>query len=42
MPANQSTKPTKGGWLSIDQWAVIVALVLALAVKLDLRKNVPC
>lgn len=26
--------------LSLDTWAVIVALVLALAVKLDILKNV--
>jgi hypothetical protein len=38
---DQSTKPRKGGWLSIDEWAVIVALVLALAVKFDVLKNVP-
>jgi hypothetical protein len=41
MPTNQSTKPTKGGWLSIDEWAVIVALVLALVVKFDVLRNVP-
>jgi hypothetical protein len=28
-------------WLSLDVWAVIVALVLALAVRLDILKNVP-
>ncbi|MGA9353412.1 MAG: hypothetical protein WBV46_06945 [Terriglobales bacterium] len=44
MPTNQSSKPSKprkGGWLSIDEWALLVALVLALAVKFDLLKNVP-
>jgi len=41
MSKDQSAKPSKGGWLSVDEWAVIVALVLALAVKLDVLKNVP-
>jgi hypothetical protein len=41
MSKDQSTKPRKGGWLSVDEWAVIVALVLALAVKFDVLKNVP-
>ena len=41
MPTDQSAKPRRGGWLSIDEWAVIVALVLALAVKFDVLKNVP-
>jgi hypothetical protein len=27
--------------LSLDTWAVIIALVLALAVRFDLLKNVP-
>jgi len=31
----------KGSWLSLDAWAVIVAMVLALAVRLDVLKNVP-
>jgi hypothetical protein len=34
-PSNQSNS------LSLDTWAVIVALVLALAVRLDIFKNVP-
>jgi hypothetical protein len=41
MVKNQCTKPRKSALLSIDEWAVIVALVLALAVKLDVLKNVP-
>jgi len=28
-------------FLSLDTWAVIVALLLALAVRLDIFKNVP-
>ncbi len=36
-----STPSSKGAIFSLDVWAVIVALVLALAVKLDLLKNVP-
>jgi hypothetical protein len=28
-------------WLSLDTWAVIIALVLALAVRFDVFKNVP-
>ena len=36
------SKKSKTGWrLSLDTWAVIVALVLALAVRFDLLKNVP-
>ena len=41
MPTDRSTKLRKGVWLSVDEWAVIVALVLALAVKFDVLKNVP-
>jgi hypothetical protein len=38
-----SSKPASNeGWsLSPDIWAVIVAVVLALAVKLDVFKNIP-
>jgi hypothetical protein len=32
---------TGSTWLSLDVWAVIVALLLALAVKFDILKNVP-
>lgn len=32
---------SKGAWLSVDIWAVIVALVLALMVRFDILKNVP-
>jgi hypothetical protein len=41
MATDQPTKSSKGAWLSVDEWAVIVALVLALAVKFDVLKNVP-
>ena len=33
--------PNQGWSLSPDIWAVIIALVLALAVKLDVFKNIP-
>ncbi len=36
-----STPSSKGPLLSLDAWAVIVALALALAVKFDILKNVP-
>jgi hypothetical protein len=36
-----SSSPGKGSLLSLDTWAVIVALVLALAVRFDILKNVP-
>jgi hypothetical protein len=36
-----ATRPSKGISLSLDTWAVIVALVLALAVRFDILKNVP-
>jgi len=32
---------SKTSLLSLDTWAVIVALALALAVKFDVFKNVP-
>jgi hypothetical protein len=38
-PAN--TPSRNGASLSLDVWAVIVALVLALAVRFDIIKNVP-
>jgi hypothetical protein len=38
-PAN--TPARNGAALSLDVWAVIVALVLALAVRFDIIKNVP-
>jgi hypothetical protein len=31
----------KGGPLSLDMWAVIIAFLLALAVKFDIFKNIP-
>jgi hypothetical protein len=38
-----TTAPSNTGssWLSLDVWAVIVALILALAVRFDILKNVP-
>jgi len=36
-----TTEAGKGFPLSVDTWAVIVALVLALTVKFNLFKNVP-
>ena len=41
MPTDRSTKSSKRAWLSIDEWAVIAAVMLALAVKFDVLKNVP-
>jgi hypothetical protein len=36
-----TTPSRKGAPISLDVWAVIVALVLALAVRFDIIKNVP-
>lgn len=43
MAANKSTTTvsSQDSFLSLDTWAVIVALVLALAVRFDVLKNVP-
>ena len=42
MPTPPNPAPTvKPYSLSLDTWAVIVALVLALAVRFDVLKNVP-
>jgi hypothetical protein len=42
MSTDKSTNtPSKGPLLSVDIWAVIVALALALAVRFDILKNVP-
>ena len=41
MATDTSTAPSKGFSVSLDTWAVIVALVLALAVKFDVLKNIP-
>jgi hypothetical protein len=38
---DNSTPSPKTHSLSLDTWAVIVALFLALAVRLDVLKNVP-
>jgi hypothetical protein len=36
-----STETSKGALLSLDTWAVAIALILALAVKFGILKNVP-
>jgi len=41
MSTEQPTMSSKGGGVSLDVWAVIVALLLALAVRFDILKNVP-
>ncbi len=43
MPTDKSTAtpPSNGSSVSLDIWAVIVALALALAVRFDILKNVP-
>ena len=42
MPTDKSsaTPSNKSASLSLDTWAVIAALVLALAVRFDILKNV--
>ncbi len=37
-----TTNSGKRNPLSLDAWAVIVALLLALVVRFDLVKNIPC
>jgi len=37
----RNTTASKQTLFSLDTWAVIVALALALAVKFDVLKNVP-
>jgi len=43
MSGNESstTSPKQNHSLSLDTWAVIIALALALAVRFDVLKNVP-
>lgn len=41
MSTDKSTIASKGTLLSLDTWAVIAALILALAVRFDILKNVP-
>jgi len=45
MPMSTVTPATtgsgKGSTISLDGWAVIVALLLALAVRFDVLKNIP-
>lgn len=38
---NNSTSLKNGPSLSLDTWAVIIALLVALAVRFDVLKNVP-
>jgi hypothetical protein len=40
-PTDNNSKPGNRRPLSLDTWAVIIALLLALAVRFDLVKNVP-
>jgi hypothetical protein len=41
MSADKPSVPPKGVLFSFDVWAVIIALLLALAVRFDLLKNIP-
>jgi hypothetical protein len=41
MSTDKYTASSKRISLSLDAWAVIIALILALAVRLDILKNVP-
>jgi hypothetical protein len=41
MSTDTPTNPNQAPWLSLDTWAVIVALALALAVRFDIFGNVP-
>ena len=42
MATDKSAVPSgRASRLSLDVWAVIVALILALAVRFDIIKNVP-
>jgi len=41
MSTDTPTTPNQAPLLSLDTWAVIVALVLALAVRFDIFRNVP-
>ncbi|HLX84570.1 MAG TPA: hypothetical protein VKR59_11780 [Terriglobales bacterium] len=41
MATDKSSNAAKGLSLSLDTWAVIVALLLALAVKFSILKSVP-
>lgn len=38
---DNSTPSRNGRSLSLDTWAVIIALLVALAVRFDVVKNVP-
>jgi len=39
--SSDSSSNNKSFMLAVDTWAVIVALILALAVRFDILKNVP-
>jgi hypothetical protein len=41
MAAEKSTLSKESSALSLDTWAVIIALLLAMAVRFDVIKNVP-
>ncbi len=38
---NSGATPSKTNFLSLDGWAVIIALVLALAVRFNILAHVP-
>jgi len=38
---SSTTPSSKGTSFSLDTWALIVAMLLALAVRFDILKNVP-
>jgi hypothetical protein len=41
MSIDTNAASSKGALLTVDTWAVIIALLLALAVKFNIFKNVP-
>jgi hypothetical protein len=41
LDTQETTAPKKSSFFSLDTWAVLIAFVLALAVKFDVFKNVP-
>jgi hypothetical protein len=38
---SKSNSDGQGAWLTLDAWAVIIALLLAVAVKCNIFHNVP-
>jgi len=39
--STKTTPSSKGTSISLDAWALIIAALLALAVRFDILKNVP-